>query len=211
MEGSEPGRRPGSRSRRCGGGRSRRRAVDVLVVRRVRVVLGRDGDDLPGHRGDRLLEAGWLCGVHGRPGADKLALARSLGAEFGVDASSGDAVAAVRDAVGGAHASLVTAVAPVAFEQAVAMLRPGGTAVYIGLPGGASDEIRSSIAMVVNGELTVRGSNVGTRADLQEAVDFAVRGHVVATVASAPLSRINDIFDDLRAGRVVGRIVVTPD
>jgi alcohol dehydrogenase, propanol-preferring len=144
-------------------------------------------------------------------GADKLALARSLGAEFAIDASSDDAVVAVRDAVGGAHASLVTAVAPVAFQQAVAMLRPGGTAVYIGLPGGASDEIRSSIAMVVNGELTVRGSNVGTRADLHEAVDFAVRGHVVATVASAPLSQINDIFDDLRAGRVVGRIVVTPD
>lgn len=144
-------------------------------------------------------------------GTDKLALARSLGAEVAIDASSGDAVVAVREAVGGVHASLVTAVAPIAFQQAVAMLRPAGTAVYIGLPGGASDEIRSSIAMVVNGELTVRGSNVGTRADLQEAVDFAVRGDVAATVASAPLSQINDIFDGLRAGRVVGRIVVTPD
>lgn len=144
-------------------------------------------------------------------GADKLALARSLGAEVAVDASAGDPVAAVRDAVGGTHASLVTAVAPIAFQQAVAMLRPAGTAVYIGLPGGVSDEIRSSIAMVVNGELTVRGSNVGTRADLQEAVDFAVRGQVAATVATAPLSRINEVFDDLRGGRVVGRIVVTPD
>jgi propanol-preferring alcohol dehydrogenase len=141
--------------------------------------------------------------------ADKLALAMSLGAEVTIDATVGDAVAAVQQRIGGAHAVVVTAVATRAFEQAVGMLRPGGTAIYIGLPGGKADEIRMSIAALTNYERSVRGSNVGTRLDLAEAVDFAVRGQVEATIRTVRLEEINTVLDELRAGRVVGRVVIT--
>jgi propanol-preferring alcohol dehydrogenase len=141
---------------------------------------------------------------------EKLALATSLGAERVVNSRTTDPVAAVRDQLGGTHGSIVTAAAPIAFEQAVGLLRPGGTAVYIGLPGHARDTINTSISRLVESEITVRGSNVGTRLDLQEAVDFAVRGQVAATVRQVTLDDVNDVFVDMRAGRIVGRVVLTP-
>jgi propanol-preferring alcohol dehydrogenase len=141
---------------------------------------------------------------------DKLALATALGASAVVNSRDVDPAASVHTMVGGTHGSLVTAAAPIAFEQAVAVLRPGGTAVYIGLPGHARDTITTSISRLVEAEITVRGSNVGTRLDLQEAVDFAVRGKVAATVRQVTLDDVNDVFADMRAGRIVGRVVLTP-
>jgi D-arabinose 1-dehydrogenase-like Zn-dependent alcohol dehydrogenase len=44
----------------------------------------------------------------------------------------------------------------------------------------------------------VRGSIVGTRKDLQEALDFANEGLVKATVTSAKLEDINDVFDKMK-------------
>lgn len=139
---------------------------------------------------------------------DKLALARSLGAEVLVNGADTDAAAALQDRIGGAHAAVVTAVASKAFEQAILMLRPGGTVTYIGLPGGKSDEIRTSISAITNWELSVRGSNVGTRQDLNEAVAFAAGGLVKASIRTAPLEDINAILDDMRKGRIVGRVVL---
>jgi propanol-preferring alcohol dehydrogenase len=140
--------------------------------------------------------------------AEKLALAQALGAEVVVNGSESDPAAAIQEKIGGSHAAIVTAVAARAFEQAVAMLRPGGTVAYIGLPGGKADEIRASISAIVNGELSVRGSNVGTRQDLDEAVGFAARGLVRATVRSVALEEINAVLDEMRKGRIVGRVVL---
>jgi alcohol dehydrogenase, propanol-preferring len=70
-----------------------------------------------------------------------LALAFSLGAEHVVNSRSVDAAASVQALIGGAHAALVTATAPAAFEQAV------------GMPGGESDLIRTSVASLIYGEL----------------------------------------------------------
>jgi alcohol dehydrogenase, propanol-preferring len=139
---------------------------------------------------------------------DKLELARSLGAELTINGASTDPATALQEKIGGTHAAVVTAVAPRAFEQAVLMLRPGGTVAYIGLPGGKADEIRASISAIVNGELSVRGSNVGTRQDLDEAVAFAARGLVKATIRTVALEEINAVLDEMRKGRIVGRVVL---
>ena len=139
---------------------------------------------------------------------DKLALATALGAEVVVNGATCDAVAAIQDRIGGGHAAVVTAVASKAFEQAILMLRPGGTVAYIGLPGGKADEIRTSISAITNWELSVRGSNVGTRQDLNEAVAFAANGLVKATIRTEPLEAINQVFDEMRAGKIVGRVVL---
>jgi D-arabinose 1-dehydrogenase-like Zn-dependent alcohol dehydrogenase len=50
----------------------------------------------------------------------------------------------------------------------------------------------------------VRGSIVGTRKDLQEALDFANEGLVKATVTSAKLEDINDVFDKMKKGQIDG-------
>jgi alcohol dehydrogenase, propanol-preferring len=103
---------------------------------------------------------------------------------------------------------VVTAVSAKAFEQSVGVLRNGGAVSWIGLPGGKQDEIRMSIASVVNVEATIRGSNVGTRQDLQEAVDFAANGLVRAHTAKEPLENINDIFARMKKGAINGRVVL---
>ena len=88
------------------------------------------------------------------------------------------------------------------------VLRNGGSVSWIGLPGGKQDEIRMSISAVVNVEATIRGSNVGTRQDLQEAVDFAANGLVRAHTAKEPLENINDIFARMKVGKITGRVVL---
>jgi propanol-preferring alcohol dehydrogenase len=138
-------------------------------------------------------------------GPEKLALARKLGAEVTVDAKEEDVVAVIQKKIGGAHGVLVTAVSLPAFKQALGTLRRGGTCVLNGLPPG---EFPVSIFDLVLNGLTVRGSIVGTRKDLEEALQFAADGKVKATIEEQPLGSINDIFDRLKKGKVNGRIVL---
>ena len=138
----------------------------------------------------------------------KLDLARRLGASVTVNAkTANDAAADIKAQTdGGAQGVLVTAVSPKAFEQAVNMTARGGTVALNGLPPG--DFPLSIFDMVLNGT-TVRGSIVGTRLDLQEALQFAGDGKVKATVAVEPLENVNDIFQRMHKGQIEGRIVMT--
>ncbi|MBL8580646.1 MAG: alcohol dehydrogenase AdhP [Rhizobiaceae bacterium] len=138
--------------------------------------------------------------------ADKLALAKVAGAEVAVDARSKSATADILDATGGgAHGVLVTAVSPAAFSQALGVVRRKGTVSLVGLPPG---EFPTPIFDVVLKRITVRGSIVGTRRDLDEAIAFAARGQVKAEIHTAPLEEINTIFSRLKAGQVEGRMVL---
>ena len=74
-----------------------------------------------------------------------------------------------------------------------------------GLPPGSFD---LPIFETVLNRYTVRGSIVGTRKDLQEAIDFAMEGKVTTTVKSAPLEDINLIFDQMKKGQIEGRMVL---
>lgn len=138
-------------------------------------------------------------------GPDKMKLAKSLGADITVDALTEDVAATVQKKIGGAHGVLVTAVSLPAFKQAIGTLRRKGTCVLCGLPPG--DFPVSIFDLVLNGQ-TVRGSIVGTRKDLAEALAFAADGKVKATLQTEPLEAINSIFDRLKKGTVNGRIVL---
>jgi propanol-preferring alcohol dehydrogenase len=135
----------------------------------------------------------------------KLALAKRLGAALAVNARTTDPVAFVKNTIRGAQGVLVTAVSPKAFEQALNMADRGGTVALNGLPPG--DFSLPIFDTVLNG-ITVRGSIVGTRLDLQEALEFANEGKVKATVEIDKLVNINGIFDRMRAGKIDGRIVL---
>jgi propanol-preferring alcohol dehydrogenase len=135
----------------------------------------------------------------------KLQLAKRLGAALAVNARTTDPVAYVKKTIGGARGVLVTAVSPKAFEQALNMAGRGGTVALNGLPAGTFS--LSIFDTVLNG-ITVRGSIVGTRLDLQEALDFANDGKVKATVEVDKLRNINGVFERMRAGKIDGRIVL---
>ncbi|GLR89901.1 alcohol dehydrogenase AdhP [Bradyrhizobium iriomotense] len=137
---------------------------------------------------------------------DKLALARTTGADLAVNALNADAVDKVLTATGGgAHGVLVTAVSTAAFAQALKMVRRKGTVSLVGLPPG---EFPTPIFDVVLKRITVRGSIVGTRRDLDEAIAFAADGKVHAEVTKVPLAEINAVFDKMKAGKIDGRMVL---
>ncbi|MGV2130814.1 alcohol dehydrogenase AdhP [Agrobacterium vitis] len=137
---------------------------------------------------------------------EKLRLAHDLGAEVVIDARSETAIKDVLAATGGgAHGVLVTAVSPPAFAQAIGMVRRRGTVSLVGLPPG---EFPTPIFEVVLKRITVRGSIVGTRRDLDEAIAFALEGKVKATISQAPLVEINGIFAYLKNGEIDGRMVL---
>jgi propanol-preferring alcohol dehydrogenase len=137
---------------------------------------------------------------------EKLALARSLGADAALDARSPSIVEdVIAHTGGGAHGVLVTAVSVPAFGQALRMVRRKGTVSLVGLPPG---EFPTPIFDVVLKRLTIRGSIVGTRKDLAEALAFAADGKVRSHIHRTPLDGVNQVFEALKTGRVDGRMVL---
>jgi len=136
---------------------------------------------------------------------EKLDLAQRLGADIVINAKNVNPGEYLKKEVGGMHGALVTAVSPIAFKQGLETLRRKGTMALNGLPPGNFD---LSIFDVVLNRITIRGSIVGTRKDLQEAIQFAVDGKVKATIETAPLEDINNVFDRMKKGDIDGRIVL---
>ncbi|WP_121812249.1 alcohol dehydrogenase AdhP [Mucilaginibacter kameinonensis] len=136
---------------------------------------------------------------------DKLQLAKQLGADIVVNALEEDPGAYIKKHTGGMHGVLVTAVSPVAFNQALTTLRRKGTVSLTGLPPGSFD---LSIFNTVLNRYTIRGSIVGTRIDMQEAIAFAIEGKVKATVRAEKLENINEVFNEMKRGEINGRIVL---
>lgn len=136
---------------------------------------------------------------------DKLELAKSLGADLVVNATETDPGAYLKKETGGMHGVLVTAVSPIAFKQGISAMRRKGTLALNGLPPGGFD---LPIFETVLNRYTIRGSIVGTRKDMHEAIEFALDGKVKATVTTAKLEDINQVFTDMKAGEIQGRVVM---
>ena len=136
---------------------------------------------------------------------DKLALAKKHGAEITVNAFAEEPAEIIQEKVGGSHGVLVTAVHPKAFGQAISMTRRGGTIVFNGLPPG---DFPAPIFDIVLKGLTIRGSIVGTRQDLVEALEFYAAGKIHPTFSKRPLEDINGIFDEMIHGKIDGRVVI---
>jgi propanol-preferring alcohol dehydrogenase len=75
----------------------------------------------------------------------------------------------------------------------------------VGLPPGY---ISLPVFETVLKRITVRGSIVGTRQDLEEALEFAGEGKVAAHFSWDKLYNINAIFERMEKGAIDGRIVL---
>lgn len=139
---------------------------------------------------------------------DKLATARELGADHAVTPAQVGEV--VGDLTGGLGADVVFEL--VGSEEtmpiALSLLGKRGRLVFIGYTGHPLTV--SPLALVVD-EQQIRTSVGNSFAELEVAVDLAARGLLKSVIADVrPLDEINDALDALRAGEVVGRVVVTP-
>jgi propanol-preferring alcohol dehydrogenase len=135
----------------------------------------------------------------------KLDLARQLGAEHLVDASTVDPVAAIQD-LGGLDVAVVLAASPRVFEQAFASLRRGGRLVCVALPadGGAMD---IPIFETVLKGISIIGSIVGTRQDLAEVFALHAAGKTRVIAETRNLDDVNEAIAEVLSGKVPARLV----
>ena len=135
---------------------------------------------------------------------DKLALAASLGASRTLNATTANVVKEMRRA-GSAHVALVTSGSKAAYDTAFPCVRPTGQLMVVGLP----PEISFAPIMMAAKEIRVQASAVGTRQDLVEVLEMAAAGKLHCLVASRPLADANAVLEEMRAGKLSGRVVLT--
>ncbi|NBB87357.1 MAG: alcohol dehydrogenase AdhP [Bacteroidetes bacterium] len=129
----------------------------------------------------------------------KLKLAKELGASYTFNPKNDDVVEELQK-MGGAHAAISTAVSPKAFEQAYKSLRRGGRLVFVGLP--AENHIQLPIFETVLQGLTIKGSIVGTRRDLEEVFQLHADGYTKVLRETRTLDTVNESFDDVLHSRM---------
>ena len=135
----------------------------------------------------------------------KLELARTLGATSGLNISSTNVIKELR-AKGGVHVALVTSAAKAAYDVAFSCLRPTGTLLVVGLP---SENLCFPPILMSAREVHIRASAVGTRQDVREVLAMASEGKIRCQVTPRPLAHANEVLDELRHGRVAGRVAFT--
>ncbi|WP_420452233.1 Zn-dependent alcohol dehydrogenase [Ilumatobacter sp.] len=174
-------------------------------------VIGCGGIGLSAIQGARIAGANRIIAVD--TVASKLELAQELGATHVVDASSTDAVQAVRDLTGGGvHHAFEAVGAKVTAEQSFQMLRNGGQATVIGMiPLGTTVEV-AGVELLYEKRLT--GSNMGSnqfRTDMPRFVDMYLDGRLKLdemVSKTISLEQIEDGFADMRAGNVARSVIV---
>lgn len=142
-------------------------------------------------------------------GAQKKKSCMDTGAEYFVDASQPNAVKEINEYTsGGSHGVLCLATNNKAFETSVNICRRKGCVVCVGLPPGG---FPTPIFDVVLKRVTIRGSIVGTRQDMVEALDFAARGAVHCNIQTKNIEALNDIYGKLKKNQITGRMVLKMD
>lgn len=134
----------------------------------------------------------------------KLDMARELGARHVVNAATTDAGAAVQD-LGGADAVIATAASTSAIESAFASLRRNGKLVLVGLP--ADNNISVPVFQTVLGGMTIVGSIVGTRQDLDEVFRLHAAGKTRVIRETRSLDDVNEAFEQVLSGDTTAHLV----
>ena len=153
-----------------------------------------------------LARAGVLVTVNGRDEA-KLKIAREHGAHRTFNPKDPE-IAAKIAADGGADSAIDFVGAPASYKFAFQTVRRGGKVVMVGLFGGDSPLSLASMPMRM---LTIEGSYVGNLEELHELMALVRNGKVQPMPYSTrPLEAANDVLEELKAGKIVGRVVLRP-
>ncbi len=153
-------------------------AISVLRAKGVRHIIGCDIDDA------------------------KLAAAARLGAKKTVNTRAPDALQQLQGIAG----AIDFVGSPVTAALGIAALRNGGRYVICGLYGG---ELVHPLPPIAQRAIGIVGSYVGSLQELKEVVALAKKGKIKsAPVETRPADRANDALEDLKAGRIVGRVVL---
>ncbi|MEQ1782625.1 MAG: alcohol dehydrogenase [Hyphomonadaceae bacterium] len=135
--------------------------------------------------------------------------AKRAGAAHVIDGSAKDALDQIRAATGGGSWATIDFVgAGSTVKMAVDGAMKGGKIVVVGLFGG---DVTIPTPFFPMRALTVQGSYVGSLPEIAELLDLVNRkGAPDVPVATRPLDQVNAALNDLRDGKIVGRVVMTP-
>jgi propanol-preferring alcohol dehydrogenase len=135
--------------------------------------------------------------------------AKKAGAMAVVDGNAPDAAEQIIKLTnGGAWAVIDVVGSSASARLGVDSLIKGGKYIIVGLYGG---ELTLSLPPIPMRALTIQGSYVGSLPEMAELIELVRRtGMPAVPVSTRPLKDVNVVMDQLRAGKVVGRIVLTP-
>src|SRR5512139_1992111 len=136
--------------------------------------------------------------------------AKKAGAAKVVDGGAADAAQQIIDMTNGGAWGVIDLVGS---SQSARLgcdsLIKGGKYVIVGLYGG---DLTLSLPPIPMRALTIQGSYVGSLPEMKELIDLVCRtGIPPVPVATRPLTDVNAVMDQLRAGKVIGRVVLTPN
>ncbi|HUP85097.1 MAG TPA: zinc-binding dehydrogenase [Acidimicrobiales bacterium] len=141
-------------------------------------------------------------------GEERLEFIRSMGAERAVSVDEAQSV--VQSEYGGVDASIVFAARVAGYDLGLNLLRKGGLFIGVGLPPTSDGTFQLDPFRFFLNDWRVIFSAVGTVQDMRELVDLAASGKVKTHVdRTGRLSELPAIFDELAAGRYLGRAVIT--
>ncbi|HYE39442.1 MAG TPA: zinc-binding dehydrogenase, partial [Ramlibacter sp.] len=137
----------------------------------------------------------------------KLSAAMRMGAKRTVNTRATDALQQLQAAASGSVAAAVDFVGmPATATLGTAALRKGGRYVLCGLYGG---ELNHPLPPIAQRAIGIIGSYVGNPQELREVVALAKKKKLrPMPVETRPAEQANGALEDLKAGKVLGRIVL---
>jgi propanol-preferring alcohol dehydrogenase len=139
--------------------------------------------------------------------ASKREAALAAGAGAAYDPADPGARKALLGATGGVLAACDFVGSEPSLQFAMSALGRGGKVVVVGLLGGT---LTTAIAVIPLKAIGIEGTQAGTLAEASELFVLARAGKFApAPIHERPMAQAQSALDDLRAGRVVGRVVLT--
>lgn len=139
----------------------------------------------------------------------RLQIAEKMAADELINSSENDVVKEVKRLTNGIGVDIVidNVGSSETLLQGLGSVRPGGRVITV---GETDDTIPLSTFRLCVNEFEIVGSRSGGRQDTLEAIDLVAKGIVTPYISDTfPLDRINEAIDHIRAGKVLGRAVVT--
>jgi len=181
-----------------------RRTQKIKNMKKL-LIIGAGGVGLAGLEVARAIHDGeiWVADIDDA----KLAIARDHGAHRTFNPRDPE-IAGKIAADGGADSAIDFVGAPASYKFAFQTVRRGGKVVMVGLFGGDSPLSLASMPMRM---LTIEGSYVGNLEELHELMALVRNGKIQPMPYSTrPLEAANDVLEELKAGKIVGRVVLRP-
>jgi len=184
------------------------RKAMVFLQRGPLTIVGLGGVGMMALRFARAMHAEPVYAADINPEARSSAL--GMGAAAAFDPREPDARKGLKNVTGGGAGAVVDFVgsaASLTFAQRICA--KGGAVIVVGLMGG---NFCIPTPLLPFNAQTIQGSYVGTLAEARDMLDLVRSGAVEdIPISEWPLSEAGNALDALRAGEVVGRIVLRPD